>query len=379
MKRLLVAIILLIFVVYFASISLATTGSLSVAYQLTNNRTNPGEENTILLTFSNPSAVTVYDIQAAVSNGSYITMKENLIRLGSIGSGSSQQTGLKFSVGKDAVSMISYISLKVTYYRAAGEIQTTDVYIPITIGKEPILQIQNIKNSTAEPGSTVLLSFDVANVGDSAAKDIRISINQTKLVSRDSNEVFIESLPGKNSRTVSFTLTADPEINIGLYSLPVSLTYSDGTGTATYSATKHIGFTIAAPIELITTLESSKNLYYGKIATLTVSLANRGKADAKFLTVRASSDYGTKEFYIGKLESDDYETIDIPQDLTKNKESYKLSLELEYKDDFGNSYAVKKYLDVMPVAAPIEIPYTTVIGLIVLIAAGYWWLKRKKK
>lgn len=378
MKRALFASSLIFAILYFANMSLAV-GSLSVSYQLTNNRTNPGEENTILLAFSNPSTSAAYDIAASVSRGSYISVDKNTISLGSIGPGSSQQTSIKFSVSSNAASVISFISLKVTYYRTAGEMETTDVYIPIIIGKEPILQIQNIKNSTVEPGSSVLLSFDLANVGDSAAKDIKININQTKLVSKYSNEVFMESLSGKSSKTVSFAITIDPKIEIGIYSLPISLAYSDGSKTGTYSSTKYIGLTISAPIDLITNLESSKNLYYGKIASLTVSIANRGKADAKFLTIKASSDYGSKEFYIGKLESDNQESIDIPQDLTKNKQSYKLNLEMKYNDDFGNDYVVNKLLDVIPTSAPIEIPFSTIITVVVLAAIGYWWLKRKKK
>jgi len=130
-------------------------------------------------------------------------------------------------------------------------------------------------------------------------------------------------------------------------------------------------------VEFITTIEDGENFYFGRTGTIEVSIANRGTANAEYLTVKAYSDFGSKEFYIGSLEPDDYEIIDVPQVLTGAPTKYPIYLDLMYKDEFNNEYTITKTVEAIPTNAPID--FTWIIVIVILCVIGFWYFKIKKK
>ena len=113
------------------------------------------------------------------------------------------------------------------------------------------------------------------------------------------------------------------------------------------------------------------------LGEVSIYIANRGLASAEYISVYAKSDFGSKEFYIGSLDSDDSETIDLPQNLAKASGKYPIHLTLNYRDKFDNDYSFEKTVEVMPTNAPLD--YTTILIVIVVLAIIVYWIYKKRK
>ncbi len=362
-----------IILLVLAAAAQAAISSLSVSYSLLESRTNPEDENILFLTFSAPS-LAVYGVQATLSAGPYISLQKNYLDMGAISAGSSQQTSVKFSMNENAPSTITYILLHASYYKESAQKEELDVNIPIIIGKEPILQIQNVAyDSAPKPGSTVALDFDLTNYG-ADARDVRIALNQTRIISSPA-EKFIDYLPSKSSKHFSFKLTIDPKIEPGIYSIPVALAYSDGTKTSSYNTTKTIGLEVSGDYNFIITAESvTEN-------SITIKIANAGSQDAKFLIAKFSSsaDIQPETVYIGDIKSDDYDSERLSIKVKPGK--YEINVALEYKDIFGKEYNESRILEVEIPTKQAEQDFTWIMLLAFLAAAFlvYKRLSRKRK
>jgi len=166
-------------------------------------------------------------------------------------------------------------------------------------------------------------------------------------------------------------------VTIGTTSIPVEIKYYDETRTYNYTESKEIGLKISGNVDFIITVNSYNNFYYGRLGKVAFSISNRGSSPANYISVNAFSEFGSKEFYIGSLDPDDSETIEIPQDLSKTSGKYPIHLTLNYRDKFENSYSVEKFVEVIPTEAQID--YNTYIIALIVLVVAFWIYRRRKK
>jgi len=374
MKKIILAILFL-FLIGVAEAAI----SLNVSWQLSSSTVRPGGNSIIYLTLTNPG-VDLTNVIITSTAGPYVKIiSGSKIELGDISSTSSQQASISVTINESAETTVSYVYLDVAYYYSNSQYKKT-FYIPLTIKRDPVLEISNIEfNDTVEPGKTFLLSFDISNKGDSNARELRIELNKTTLFTTPglTGEIIINELKSLESKNLNFLITINPDADIGIESIPITLSYYDDTKTNNYTESKNIGLKISGNIDFIVTVNSYKNFYYGHVGEVSVSLSNRGLAPAEYISVNAYSDFGSKEFYIGSLDPDDSETINLPQDLSKASEKYPIHLTLEYKDKFDNEYSLEKTVEVMPTNAPID--YNIFLILIAVLVVVYWFYRRRKK
>ncbi len=129
-------------------------------------------------------------------------------------------------------------------------------------------------------------------------------------------------------------------------------------------------------VDFVISLDET-NLAYGSTGYVDIDIANRGTAAANFLSVMASSPYGENEFYIGELEADDEDAIELTQNLGGAYGPYDLDLTLTYKDNFNNEHVVERIVRVTP-SPPSFLIVGTVVLVIVVAGVWYWWKKKKK-
>lgn len=371
---------ILILFLLLIGIAEAVNVSLTVSWQLSSSTVRPGGDMIIYLTVTNPG-LDLSGVVLTAAAGPYIKLTSgNKIELGDMPATTSQQSSISVRVDENAVATTSYVYLEAKYYYSNSEYKKT-FYIPITIRKDPILEIVNVKfNDTVEPGKTFLLSFDISNKGDSTARDLMVKLNKTTLFTTlgSTGETIINELAPSEYESLNFLITINPDADIGIESIPLVLSYYDNTKANNYTETKNIGLKISGNIDFVVTVSSYNNFYYGQIGEASISIANRGLASAEYVSVNANSDFGSKEFYIGSLDSDDSETIDLPQDLTKASGKYPVYLTLQYKDKFDNEYSFEKTVEAIPTYAPIN--YTTISIIVVILAIiGYWFYRKRKK
>jgi len=397
MKKYLLLASFVMFVLVTSSLVFAVEGSLTITWQVLDATLRPGGETIVLLTLTNPSTVGVRTIELFISSGEYITASTSYLEIGGLDGGESQQTSLIVNVDSTAVSTISYIKIKASYYGDSTKKETI-INIPIKIRRVPILQIENVSYSPTliEPGNTVQLTFDLVNNGDGSAKDISIVLNQiAKVFVTELEEKFVSEIKSGQKTQISFTLMIDPSVTIGTYSIPVSLEYLDETKTENYSSTKYIGLAIAGKYNFIITLESQSIVAENTQGTATLKIANAGTQEARFLTVKVLSsdpivDISPKSVYIGNLKSDDYETeeFNFKVDELASPAIYPLNIELDYKDLYGQTYTETYEVDIKVSSAQeftrahqTRVPWYVygIVGLFVIVFIYFAYKRLRKK
>ena len=376
MKKIIVLIMFLLLVV----IAEAVVASVNITWQLSSQVLRPSSIATISLTITNSGGIDLTNIIVKTTPGPYITITSGeKIEVGSLSSLLSSQGAISIKVDDNAPSTTSYVYLEADYYTGTSNYKKT-LYIPIIIIREPILQIENVDfDIDPEPGKTVTLSFDLKNEGFGDAKDIIVSItpNSNFIVSKSAGEIFLNALSELESEKISIPITVSPEASVGTSSIPIKLTYYDETRSNIYDQTKEIGLKISGNVDFIITIDSYDNFYFGRTGKVGITIANRGSSPANYISVKASSDFGNKEIYIGSLDPDDSETIEVPQYLNNAPERYPIYLILNYRDKFENSYSVEKFVEVMPTNAPIDYSIFVVVAIVLIVV--YFVYRRRKK
>ena len=377
MKKLLV----LTFALLFITSVVEAAPSLSVAWSVSSDTLRPNSQATIAMTFTNSGLTEISNVFVESTLGPHLKLISGVtkLELGAISSATSQQAAMSFKVNPDAISTSSFITLEIEYYSGTSK-YTKTISVPITIRRVPIIQIENVAfDQGIIPGKPTTLSFDVKNVGDGPAKELKIKLNQTTLfiVSGSAGQVVINSLDSYETETVSFPIVINPEASIGIQSIPLVLTYYDETKTTTYTETSKVGASVSGDAQFIVSVDGETNFFYGSIGEAEITISNSGTGPAEFVTVLAESDYGTKEFYIGSLDPDDSETIDIPQDLRGVSTSYPIKLTINYRDKYQNEYSVVKTVQAVPTNAPAD--YTIIIIVVVVVIVGVWYYRRRQK
>ena len=354
--------------------------AVSIGYSVADAKVRPGGQTNIQLTVSNPgTAETPTYINLFISPGPYLTVDPATVSIASLGLGASQLTNVNVKVSPNAVSTISYVTIKATYI-VSGSSRDTSVTIPLKVRRDPLLQIENVSYSrTPEPGVSTVLSFDIVNSGIGPAEELKISMTQSSTISStdSSGEIFISSLAAAGRKHIDVPLTISPSAEPGLYNIPLTLSYYDETKSDLSNLSKSIGLALGGKANFIVTLDSTKDFYFGRQGTVSVSISNAGNSPAQFLTVKASSAYGTKEVYVGNLDSDDTETLDVEQDLSRAGGPYKLVVELSWKDRFGTPYTETMEVELVPTSAPFGISMSS-LALIVIVLGGVGWFVKKR-
>jgi hypothetical protein len=183
-------------------------------------------------------------------------------------------------------------------------------------------------------------------------------------------------LTAAGKRHIELPITISSSASSGLYTIPFIFSYYDETKGDLYNVSKSVGIAVGGKSSFVVTLDSYKDFYFGRKGTATISISNAGNSPAEFLTVRTSSPYGTKALYVGNLDSDDTETVDVEQDLSKAGGPYQLDVELSWKDKFGTAYNETRQIGLTPESAPVEIGLGTIVVL--LVVAGIAWRYRKR-
>ncbi|MFH0830323.1 MAG: hypothetical protein V1887_04145 [Candidatus Aenigmatarchaeota archaeon] len=352
---------------------------LVITWSVADAKVAPGGQTSVQLIVSNAAGLTSpQNIFLTVGAGPYLTVNPSTANLAGLGPGGSQRTAIDVRIADNAVSTTSYVTVRAVY-TVSGVSRDTTVSIPINIRRDPILQIENISYSRQpEPGTSTVLSFYLVNKGDGPTEELRVSMEQgTTIASMSSaGEVYVGEFSAGERRLLQFPITISPSATAGIFSLPFTLSYYNEIKSDLATVIKNIGIPIGGKANFIVSFDSGTDFYFGKSGTASISISNAGSSPAEFLVVKASSPYGMQDFYVGNLDSDDTQTVDVRQDLSGASGPYMMSLELSWKDKFGNVYSETKEVQLAPTSAPVEIGGGTV--LIVLLIAGLAFWRRKK-
>lgn len=271
--------------------------------------------------------------------------------------------------------------------------KTFDIYVQTP---DSIISIESVRTtpSEIEPGKSGELKLTLKNLADSDLRNIIVKLDLSSVPLSPVNgtdEKAIKILESGNSTDVTFDLVVEPDASCGIYKLPVSISYSDYLGNS-YEKSYYVTVVVGSRPRVELGVESSEVLKQGDSGTVTVTIANKGLIDVKFLTVivNETNDFKllspSNEFYIGSLDSDDYETFEIELWAIGGDSKLKIPITLEYLDENNNVYSENRVIE-LRLYTPSEIAKMDVkkssslmyIVIFVVIIVGYLAHKKWKR
>jgi len=308
----------------------------------------------------------------------------------------------KIKVDENAVEKEETIDIR---YRAADDI--TDpawIYVrdfPVRIRtRDIVVSVEEITTSPEPipPGKEASVSFKIRNNADSLVRDLKVKLDMSGETVPfapvgSTTERQIYQLDAKKEIGIGFSIVAEPDADGGVYKVPLTISYTDETGTS-YSKDDIITLKVASETNILATVDSTDIYKKNKAGDVTIKIVNRGLTEIKLLTAKLASNddfevLSQQEVYVGNVDSDDYETVDFTLDIKSKEPVINLPLELTYMDSTNNE--MKQTMNIglrvfsesdaqkVGIAKERGIGLTITI-LIVIVGLGiYLWRRRKKK
>ncbi len=257
--------------------------------------------------------------------------------------------------------------------------KTTSIYV----SHKPQVEIVSIHPSNIGIGKKTDVSLIIKNVGRAEARNLRVkfdtSSSNLKIIGTDTR--YLESLDVGNEVNVSFEVLADTE-NSGVELVPVLVTYEDTNGTQS-SYTYYVGLDVSGEPEIKVLLRSAtpEPFRYGS-SDLEIEVINIGPVTAKFVSVNASTPSGVitrEEYYIGDLDSDDFDIIDFNIKFNDIMGRQPLYVTVKYKTPEYDSREVTRviYFNVSEKSQETSKGYLWLLGVVVVAIVFILWKRRK--
>ncbi len=245
--------------------------------------------------------------------------------------------------------------------------------------------VQSVTKSPQDikPGGLISLSIKLDNDGNEDVKDIRISLGLESLpfAPTESSEKFLDELEENERRTVTFTLQTLPDASPGIYKIPVTI---QAEGETSVSLTS---ITVRANPVLNVGIEEGNLIILGQTSDLVIRFVNTGEGDLKFVSAQVPTLAGYEilsqdSFYIGNIEPDDFETIDI--NLIVNNHIGTIPVNINYKDSFNNEFSEVVALNIRTISQEealelglIQKSNTGMIVLVIVVVLILFFIIRK--
>ena len=255
----------------------------------------------------------------------------------------------KIRVDKNAISGNNSIDLR---YRTGKEgiwfTISFDVYVK---SRDTILSIEKVESKPNKiiAGGEASVEFTLKNLANSQIKDITLKLDMSDPTTPfapvgSTTEKRIEKLePGEDEKML-FHVISEASAEPKVYKIPLTLTYSDESGT-TYTKTDIIGLMISSKPEIQVYLEESDTFMGGTKGSIIVSVSNIGATQAKFVSIvlAQSENYeiiGPDRTYIGNLDSDDFDTAEFKfyVDESLNDTKIPVLVTVTYKDAYNDEH-----------------------------------------
>jgi hypothetical protein len=331
-------LVALLCLVMFANVVVATTSTLSTEYVIADSEIHPGGETTVTFTVTNPSTtVEMRSIEIFLVAGDGLEVSPKSVNVGGLAVLQSKDVTVVVKADGDSDTSIVNLNANVKYYPGTSSQKTLSVNVPITIKKLPSLQILGADyDKVVGPGSSIVMNLSIKNNGEGTAKDVQIELGESDAFVAETNDAYISSIPKFTKGVAQFEITIDPDTEVGVYSVPVTITYMDENKGSTYTIEKNFGLKVTGSKDFIIMVEEQSGLVPGSRGTVIVRISNAGTTSAEYL----SAGFGDNLKYLGSVDSDDYETetfvFDVPSDTEWGMQE--LDFTMKYKDPFSNEY-----------------------------------------
>ncbi|MCD6575580.1 MAG: COG1361 S-layer family protein [Nanoarchaeota archaeon] len=243
--------------------------------------------------------------------------EDSYINLGTIVGGREEILRVRIKVDENAVEGDNFLDIS---YRYSGFDWLTKRFKIFVQTHDAILSIEKVytKPDLVSPGETANLTFVFKNLADTFLSNIDVKLDLTNVPFAPINsttEKRMNLIESGDIGKISFMLAPLSDTKSGIYKIPVTISYSDNTGTK-YTKEDLISIIVGDKPDVDIYLDESDILKAGESGTVKLTIVNEGLSDIKFLSVELlnSEDYeklSSDKVYIGDLDSDDTDTVEF--------------------------------------------------------------------
>jgi hypothetical protein len=271
---------------------------------------------------------------------------------------------------------------------------------PVRIGAQEgllIVRDARIDPAAVVPGRKFSVSLDLENLGTALVRNVRVTsdVDETPFSPYGSaNARLVRQIEAGSVQPVEFEFFAAPGATLGVERLAFTIDYADSIGNR-YSIPATVGIPLDETPSYLVNLESANVYVPGARGEVVVSVSNTGSSPLNFVVISiADSDsyevIGTRQTYLGNLQSDDFETGQFRIFVDSDAESVDLDLMLSYRTAFG-----EQLVESSTVSVPIYtqeraqefglIPSPNATGpilfavMLIVLIGGFVWYRRKCK
>ncbi|MEM4260279.1 MAG: COG1361 S-layer family protein [Candidatus Woesearchaeota archaeon] len=325
--------------------------------------------------------------------------------IGILGAQKDYVADFKVRVSENAVPGENELKIRYIDDPTSGSWIENKLIIQVNIkGANLAIDSINVEPKEISPGSTAKINIALKNIADSFFKDISVNLNLAPVTTATSilydqpfapvgsgSEKRIPILERGKIQNVDFSIISYPTATLGVYKLPLIITYYDSLGTQ-HTKSDLIGIVINSEPVIEVSLDSS-TIYSSKLTgEIVLKIINKGLGNIKFLdvTLKESSNYDilstSNRKYIGSLDSDDFETAEFRVTL-KDPEKAEFLIQLSYKDSNNNQY-IKDGIVKLKLLTPEQAGtkkgngFGIIIIVLIVLIVGFFIVKniiRKKK
>lgn len=287
---------------------------------------------------------------------------------------------------------IHKIPVTVTYIDSLGASFTKKSTLTLVVGSTPTLDLRVASPDLFKKGTTQDVMVEVLNSGTEEARSLVATLKAPAGVEvLSSPTVFIDSLAANAKSTVTFNIHVGGAAAGATAPLSFDLSFRDTqahkyTDTASvplrlYDVSDPIGEMTGEVPRIQIGLEKSPIYKAGQKGTVTLNFVNKGTENIKFLTVTvAPTDalevLSSARIYVGKMDSDDFETAEFELKVKADAKPGKLALPvtIEYQDSSRKIYTQKENIELTIYSAEdiqrLGLEFTMGTGVVVGLLVG---------
>ena len=371
----------------------ATPGSyLNLSVNLTNNSNGESKNAVFNLNLKRPGSESEFPFSLAPGEAALKNLGTISARQGAV---------VKYRILVDPEALDGNFTIYLETGEDSKVLRSTPYNIRI-LGTQPTLSIISATPTEAAIGNTAAITLSLKNTGSSTAYDLSIGLSEERtvtttgtVVERDivplgSSMVALQEISPGTVEAVELPILINPSAQARAYFIPVKITYYDSQKVK-YTDTQYVGLKVFDEAKIGANATPAEALYPGKKAKISLELYNAGNGTAKFLNVKVSSGFANFKqsgYYIGSLESDDYDSISLDAEVRKDVQpgDYSLEVELSFKDAFSQDKSVRLEVSVKVLTeaealqqSQQQAPVLLYAIIVLAITGAAWWFLKKKK
>lgn len=223
---------------------------------------------------------------------------------------------------------------------------------------DAVLSIERVETIPSEfdRGQEGKVNFYIKNLADSTIKDISLKLDLSGsdisfAPVNSTTEKRIAELVSGAPATLSFNIISFQDATAKTYKVPVTLTYSDNLGRS-YTKSTIVALIVQSEKPDITAVHEQTTYIRDETKNIvSISIINKGDAQAKFLSVDLQPGDGyhilsPNEVYVSSINSDDSDTVEYDLFINTSLPQIQMPLSITYSDVDGNNYSVQRTVEV---------------------------------